>query len=405
MDYDSGDEETEVFIPTHEWQTIKPGQGIPKGLHVRINLETGQKEAKLLEEQDQSGKSAAENPLFNKRMVKELKEALRLIPNDISQDSEKESEARQFRSIDEIKEEFDKLKINITTENEIMLGLLKRYVKQDISDEEKIVLLTELEYYVHQYDNAVDFTKAGGMTLALSALNSTNEKVRTAAAFLLGSAMQSNPKVQVSAVENGVMQQLIHLLAIEPSTTLRLKVLYALSSLLRHFPYAQKKFLDLGGLSILTSFFGKDDADILKLQLKAVTLVHDLVLEHKQALAHSSVANKVEKERLKQYSLVKLKEAMEHHGWCRHIPRMLKISDHDLREKVLMAMQVLVDVCYKEFVKFIPDLEILQREYTQLASEEQEQDDKIYYFGDIYRMINELLTDIEIEALKIRDEL
>lgn len=96
---------------------------------------------------------------------------------------------------------------------------------------------------------------------------------------------------------------------------------------------------------------------------------------------------------------------MEHHGWCRHIPRMLKISDHDLREKVLMAMQVLVDVCYKEFVKFIPDLEILQREYTQLASEEQEQDDKIYYFGDIYRMINELLTDIEIEALKIRDEL
>lgn len=45
------------------------------------------------------------------------------------------------------------MKINITTENEIMLGLLKRYVKQDISDEEKIVLLTELEYYVHQVND------------------------------------------------------------------------------------------------------------------------------------------------------------------------------------------------------------------------------------------------------------
>lgn len=42
-----------VFVPTHDWQEIKPGQSIPKGLHVRINLETGKKEAKLLEEFDQ----------------------------------------------------------------------------------------------------------------------------------------------------------------------------------------------------------------------------------------------------------------------------------------------------------------------------------------------------------------
>ena len=39
----------EAFEPTNEWQTVKEKQAIPAGLHVRLNLETGQREAKLLE--------------------------------------------------------------------------------------------------------------------------------------------------------------------------------------------------------------------------------------------------------------------------------------------------------------------------------------------------------------------
>lgn len=36
------------FIPTHEWQDILPNQAIPPGLYIRVNLQTGKKEAKLL---------------------------------------------------------------------------------------------------------------------------------------------------------------------------------------------------------------------------------------------------------------------------------------------------------------------------------------------------------------------
>lgn len=39
------EEDLEVFQPSSEWQSIKPGQGIPPGLHVRMNLQTGEKEA------------------------------------------------------------------------------------------------------------------------------------------------------------------------------------------------------------------------------------------------------------------------------------------------------------------------------------------------------------------------
>ena len=36
-------------MATNEWQEIKEGQIVPSGLHYRMNLATGLKEAKLLE--------------------------------------------------------------------------------------------------------------------------------------------------------------------------------------------------------------------------------------------------------------------------------------------------------------------------------------------------------------------
>ena len=48
------DEDLEVFQPTSDWQTIRPGQGIPAGLDVRMNLQTGEKEAKLMDGDDGS---------------------------------------------------------------------------------------------------------------------------------------------------------------------------------------------------------------------------------------------------------------------------------------------------------------------------------------------------------------
>lgn len=48
------EEDLEVFQPTSEWQAIRPNQGFPAGLHVRMNLQTGEKEAKLMDGDDGS---------------------------------------------------------------------------------------------------------------------------------------------------------------------------------------------------------------------------------------------------------------------------------------------------------------------------------------------------------------
>ncbi|KAM9916356.1 hypothetical protein OXX80_013633, partial [Metschnikowia pulcherrima] len=38
----------QIFQPSNEWQVVREDQQIPAGLHVRLNLETGETEARLL---------------------------------------------------------------------------------------------------------------------------------------------------------------------------------------------------------------------------------------------------------------------------------------------------------------------------------------------------------------------
>ena len=87
----------------------------------------------------------------------------------------------------------------------------------------------------------------------------------------------SNPKVQVYMLDNGIMSTLIRILLTKTSQTLRNRILYAMSSLLRHFPFAQQHFLQHGGLQALSTVFQAGGTE--KLQLKAVTLINDLVTE------------------------------------------------------------------------------------------------------------------------------
>ena len=46
------DANAEPFIPTKEWQTVKEGQSVPAGLHIRMNFQTHLKEAKLMDGDD-----------------------------------------------------------------------------------------------------------------------------------------------------------------------------------------------------------------------------------------------------------------------------------------------------------------------------------------------------------------
>ena len=55
---------------------------------------------------------------------------------------------------------------------------------------EKEHALDELEYYVHQIDNARDLDSVGGLALVVKLMNSTEPSLKSRATYVLGSATQ-----------------------------------------------------------------------------------------------------------------------------------------------------------------------------------------------------------------------
>ncbi|XP_077793211.1 nucleotide exchange factor SIL1 isoform X4 [Macaca mulatta] len=224
----------EVFYPTHEWQALRPGQAVPAGSHVRLNLQTGEREAKLQSE------DKFRNNLKGKRLdintntytSQDLKSALAKFKEGAEMESSKEDKARQaevkrlFRPIEELKKDFDELNVVIETDMQIMVRLINKFNSSSSSLEEKIAALFDLEYYVHQMDNAQDLLSFGGLQVVINGLNSTEPLVKEYAAFVLGAAFSSNPKVQVEAIEGGALQKLLVILATEQPLTAKKKVCF-----------------------------------------------------------------------------------------------------------------------------------------------------------------------------------
>ncbi|XP_057367633.1 nucleotide exchange factor SIL1-like [Daphnia carinata] len=444
------------FIPTKEWQVVAEGQGIPPGLHVRIDMQTGVKEAKLLEEGNNGGSpnSALMNTVPSvedkKEEVKpeldysEIKEALKKIKSDAKETSEGNI-GKGFRTYEEIKEEMKKIEQSIKTEYEIVKELVAKYLstKEDL---ERQVILSDLEFYVHQYDNAQDFVKMGGFSdVVLPALNSTNKDLRSSAAFLLGSACQSNPKAQIAAVERGVLPQLIRLVSFDPNPDVRNRALYAISSIIRHFPLAQKDFINHGGMTAFADIFLAGSADSLKLQLKIVTLLGDIILEKDMAAQRledftkgglSESTNEAEKvmlaEKLRQYEAAGVEKMLVEQNFCRLLPRLLTSigtvddkqarmedlsfiqgrplrEEHDVIEKVLQAMLILARSCRTDFQSVRNQIQTLGERYQELKNVEQaemssrtldgEKDSIDLYYSKIHDMCQQLWMQLQKDEL------
>ena len=89
----------------------------------------------------------------------------------------------------------EKMKLNKDIEN--IKTLMANYDNGTV--DEKLVLLEDLDYYMHQIDNAQDFVSLNGVgKIILPALRSSEENLIAKGAILLGSASQANTKVQVS---------------------------------------------------------------------------------------------------------------------------------------------------------------------------------------------------------------
>ncbi|KAM6148768.1 nucleotide exchange factor SIL1 isoform 1-T1 [Erethizon dorsatum] len=397
----------EVFQPTHEWQALRPGQAVPAGSHVRLNLQTGAREVKLQYEDKfrnnlkglKKGKRLDINT--NTYTSQDLKSALAKFKEGAQRESSKEDEARQvevkrlFRPIEELKKEFDELNVVIETDMQIMVRLINKFNSSSSSLEEKIAALFDLEYYVHQMDNAQDLLSFGGLQVVINGLNSTEPLVKEYAAFVLGAAFSSNPKVQVEAIEGGALQKLLVILATEQPLTAKKKVLFALCSLLRHFPYAQQQFLKLGGLQVLKGLVQEKSTEVLA--VRVVTLLYDLVTEKMFAEEEAELTQDVSAEKLQQYRQVHLLPGLREQGWCEITAHLLALPEHDAREKVLQTLGALLATCWDHYRKdpqLSKMLASLQAEYQALATLELQEGEDEGYFRELLGSIDSLLRKL-----------
>jgi nucleotide exchange factor SIL1 len=281
---------SEEFVATNEWQSIKPDQAIPKGLHVRINIQTGAREAKLLDQSENDKNKIPSPPIkISKQFessILELNDQKREDLDKLAEETSQQQDVKaRFRSYEELKEEMASAGMLIKTDNELMQELVSRYVK---TTDQKIGILTDLEYYVHQYDNGILFCDMSGFELLLSELNETLDfGLKARISLVLGAALQGNPKVQVHALKFDTIQIMLNQLQSKYSTKggnskLQVeyypKVMFVLSGLLRNFPFAQNLFVNkYGGVEVLENLLLT--ANSIKLKAKVFTLVNDLIQE------------------------------------------------------------------------------------------------------------------------------
>ncbi|MBN3286204.1 HPBP1 protein, partial [Polyodon spathula] len=141
--------------------------------------------------------------------------------------------------------------------------------------EEALDLLSDL---CENLDNAQDLMKLGGLDLAMSrCLTDPSSGIRWRAAHLIGSACQNLPGVQCHLLTQGALPRLLSLVDKDPSDTVRVKALYAVSCLVRELEVGLTDFLSHDGFSVLMRGM---QSGLEKLRTKAAFLLQNLLTSH-----------------------------------------------------------------------------------------------------------------------------
>lgn len=402
--------QNDTFQATKDWQPIKEGlltnkfklqqesnwnpilitgMKVPAGLHYRINLETGVKEAKLLDADDntdylqekkgdkfpsslstiksmddsnqtqQSNKTSSPSATAAAAAAN-IEEALKNIPAEIYEYSKDEMDEikSKFRTYDEIKDQLKDVNLNVRTDAEIMKKLLAEYEELivDLAKKQPELerILDDLEYLVHQVDNALEFLSQSGLEkVLLPNLNRTNHStLKVKSLTLLGSALQNNPKAQLSAYEKGLAEHLIRFLSTTKVETEINGALFAFGSLVRHFPLAQRHVLSRSVINVLFGIWRREVH--LKIKVKVLTFLTDLLLEGEEARKEAELAGElatrvVEKWRL--YEAVNLEQLLKEFEFCRNVEQLVVlekpalISNPEQTERTVSALNYATRLC------------------------------------------------------------
>lgn len=248
-----------TFQPTESFQLIHDDQDLPPGLHVRLNLGTGKKEAKLnvAGEDDQAlmasttmdvavvdsaptSLEAQGSPKNVEKTPKSNQGSIRPPPPNSPEGTSFDARGTSFKTapLDEPQVILSALETLEDLSHDIYWGL-------KLAQDSDIVL----------------------KLIKLLSINGSDPHVKGAAALVLGSAIQNNPAAFTAAIShfyndeqpNGPMEAVLVALVHEQLPQLLTRLVYLLSALCQDEPYLWK-FVKEDGLDMLMTVFNADKA-------------------------------------------------------------------------------------------------------------------------------------------------
>ena len=333
-----------TFQPTTYFQRIHDDQDLPAGLHIRVNLKTGKKEAKLNEGEGESGevskgvvvveplesKSEEEEPLF------------RLHDQQVLQDADQGSirpppsvagEGVSFYSSQEVLKN-----ASDSSDPNILLQALE--------------ILEDLSHDIYWGFALAKDASTVQKLVGLLSRNSSDTRVKAEAALVFGTAIQNNPAALKAALSHcyndelptGPMEAVITALLHEQLPHLLSRFIYLLSALSQDQTQLIN-FMNIDGMEILLNVFdaenaGQDGKDRLRLKIANFVLDHFLQPDFANAVFENETGKDsiVDRE-------VESKLENEDSWVIASAPNEAHVSRKDLEPKRKNAVQILKPWC------------------------------------------------------------
>lgn len=389
-------------------------------MHIRINLQTGKKEAKLIDSDEATKEKRSalavsatfkDDDIVSDNLEENhlrLQEALKNIPDEgLEYSEEKLKEITKKFKYENIKQGLADMNIQIKTDFELMSDVISKYeaikAKNDIRLDEIRPLFDDLEYLLHQIDNANDFVTFGGLEkIILPNLgNQTHPELKLHSIKLLGTLMQNNPKGQIAAFEKNVGSLLLQMLSQSNSSSTNelSSIIFALGGLLRKFPLSQDELLNKPNFKILVDLVGKDVE--YKIKIKCLLLITDLIRDCTEN-GNVNTTN--------QYDSTDIRGRISGTEYCTIINELFTMHRRDYLESLFTAEDILdvlitsKDICqpvWAESPIFRHTLLVIKSKYDQMKDITDTDDVELNEVSNKLEHLNEFL----FSHLVIKDEL
>jgi len=214
------------------WRTLSADEGVPIGSHVRLNIATGERFVKEVDDQLETLERVLRSLPEPDPRLPSMFDVGKLGPEEYKRQMMEVWKARQV----EIKMAMDSMDNHITQMQNYVYKLVNGSLGQ-VDDESLMGTLQIVDSMVQDIDHALNFANMGGLIACVQLLGHSNPLVRSLAAETIGSAVKNHAELQSKAFKIGVFQSLMvsfdSLMPCTQTETECAKLLYAIGGILR----------------------------------------------------------------------------------------------------------------------------------------------------------------------------